>query len=260
VNQLSFAELTAAWKVADREESKSVAARWQKTAEKVEGVSPDTLESSAAMYLGMKALMKKYRANAVTVNCLTGFYSGQIPAYPCLGFHELLNEGQVGACECDVRSTASMILMTALAKGRPGYISDPVLDTAKRQIIYAHCVASNRPFGPEGPANPFQILTHSEDRKGASVRSLLPSGYMTTTVEFSAEQKAVLIHQAKTLGNDPDDRACRTKLTAEPIGDLEKLLTHWVPWGWHRVTVYGDLKDAVAALAGAMGYKVVQEA
>lgn len=62
-----------------------------------------------------------------------------------------------------------------------------------------------------------------------------------------------------TVENDPDDRACRTKLAAEPIGDIEKLFTQWDQWGWHRVTVYGDLKEPVHALAEAMGWSVVTE-
>ena len=153
-----------------------------------------------------------------------------------------------------------MVAMTTLTQGRPGYISDPVIDTSNRQIIYAHCVASNRVFGPDGQTNPFQILTHSEDRQGASLRSLMPSGYMTTTLEFAQEKKEVLFHRGKALANDPDDRACRTKLVAEPLGDLEKLVTMWDQWGWHRVTFYGDLKEPVYALAEALGYKVVEEA
>jgi hypothetical protein len=150
--------------------------------------------------------------------------------------------------------------MTALTQGRPGYISDPVIDTAKRQIIYAHCVASNRPFGPDGKSNRFQILTHSEDRQGASVRSILPMGYLTTTLEVAQDRKEILMHQAKTMANDPDDRACRTKLAAEPLGDIEKLLTQWDRWGWHRVTFYGDLKEPVYALADAIGWRVIEEA
>ena len=142
--------------------------------------------------------------------------------------------------------------------GRPGYISDPVIDTSKRQIIYAHCVASNRAFGPKGAANPFHIMTHSEDRQGASLRSILPEGYMTTTLEVRADK--VLFHRAKSVGNDPDDRACRTKLCAEPVGDIEKLFTEWDQWGWHRVTFYGNLKQPVYALADALGWKVVEEA
>ncbi len=257
---LAFSEINDAWKAADKDESRAVADRWQKSAAAVVDVSRETLETSAAMYLGMKAVLKKHGANAITINCLGGFYGGHIHAYPCLGFYELLNEGLVGACECDVRSTATMVTMTALTQGRPGYISDPIIDTSKGHIVYAHCVASNKAFGPKGETNPFQILTHSEDRQGASVRSILPVGYMTTTLEADQGKKEILMHRSRVVANDPDDRACRTKLSGEPVGDMEKLFTQWDQWGWHRVTYYGDLKDPVYALAEAMGMKVVEEA
>jgi hypothetical protein len=257
---VSFAEVNAAWEAADKDESRAMANRWRRNAASVVEVSQATLETSAAMYLGMKAVLQKHNANAITINCLGGFYGNHIHAYPCLGFHELNNEGLVGACECDVRSTVTMLTINALTQGRPSFISDPVIDTAQRQIIYAHCVAPNRMFGPQGPTNRFTILTHSEDRQGASVRSILPLGYLTTTLEFDQGLKQVLFHQGKAVANDPDDRACRTKLAAEPLGDLEKLFTLWDQWGWHRVTAYGDLREPVFALADALGLKVVEEA
>jgi hypothetical protein len=257
---IPFAELNEAWAAADKNEARAIADRWMKSAALVEGVSHDELVNSAAMYLGEKAILKKHGANAITINCLGGFYGGHIHAYPCLGFHELNNQGLVGGCECDVPSAATMVAGSILTQGRPGYISDPVIDTSKRRIIYAHCVASNRVFGPKGPANPVEILTHSEDRQGASVRSILPSGYMTTTIEISDPRKEIIFHRAKAVGNDPDDRACRTKLAAEPVGDIEKLFAMWDKWGWHRVTFYGDLKDPVYALAAALGWIVVEEA
>ena len=260
IQPLSFAELNEAWKNADKDEARAVADGWQKAARKVEGVSRETLETSAAMYLAEKAVMKRHGASGITINCLGGFYGGHIHAYPCLGFHQLNNEALVGGCECDVRSAATMLIGTTLTQGRPGYISDPVIDTAKRQIIYAHCVSANRVFGPQGPANPFDILTHSEDRQGASLRSQMPTGYLTTTLEFEPSRKEILFHRAKAVANDPDDRACRTKLCAEPVGDLEKLFGQWDQWGWHRVTFYGDLKQPIYALADAIGWKVLAEA
>jgi hypothetical protein len=260
VEKVSFAEVNDAWKAADKNQARAIVDRWEKTALQINRVKRDILQTSAAMYIGMKNVLKKHRANAISINCLGGFYGGHIHAYPCLGFHELNNEGLIGACECDLRSTSTMVAVTALTQGRPGYISDPVIDTSKRQIIYAHCVASNKVFGPKGQTNPFQIMTHSEDRQGASVRSILPLGYMTTTIEFSHDRKELLFHQGKAVENDPDDRACRTKLGVEPIGDLEKLFTMWDHWGWHRVTYYGDLKEPVFSLADALGYKIIEEA
>ena len=257
---IPFAEVNDAWAAADKDEAGAIADRWQKDATAVVDVPRETLETSAAMYLGQKDVLKKHGANAITMNCLGGFYGGHIHAYPCLGFHQLSNEGLVGACECDTRATATMVAFTAMTQGRPGYISDPVIDTAKRQIIYAHCVASNRAFGPEGQTNPFSIMTHSEDRQGASVRSVLPLGYMTTTLDILPDRKEIIMHQGKAVENDPDDRACRTKLGVEPKGDIEKLFTQWDRWSWHRVTFYGDLKEPAYALADAMEWKVLEEA
>ena len=102
--------------------------------------------------------------------------------------------------------------------------------------------------------------SHSEDRQGAAVRSLLPAAYMTTALEVSRDGKEILLHRARAAGNDPDDRACRTKLEAEPVGEFEKLFREWDRWGWHRVTFYGDLEQPVRGLAAALGCKVVEEA
>ena len=256
---MDFKELNALYLQADRDEAAQWADRWIRGAEKVIEPNRDEIVKCGAMYLAMKALMKKHNAQAITINCLGGFYGGHITAYPCLGFHQFNNDGLVGACEADVTSALTMLVMSQMT-GRPGYISDPVLDTSKNQIIYAHCVAPNKVFGPQGPSNPYHIRNHSEDRKGAVVRSLMPLGYMTTTLEFHPLRKEVIFHQGKAVENVDEDKACRTKLAAEVKGDIEKLMNEWDQWGWHRVTVYGDLKEPVRALADAVKMRFVKEA
>jgi len=82
---------------------------------------------------------------------------------------------------------------------------------------------------------------------------------MTTTLQLSQGRKEILFHQGKAVANDSDDRACRTKLVVEPLGDIEKLFTMWDRWGWHRVTFYGDLKEPVYALADTLGWNVIEE-
>jgi hypothetical protein len=255
---VAFEELADAYTKADREGAKAVAARWIDTAEQVVEPSRAEIENSAAMYLGMKTLLDKHGARGISVNCLGGFYGGHLRAYPCLGFSQFNNDGMIGGCEGDQMSALTMATMGALT-GRPGYISDPVIDTAKNHIIYAHCVATTRPFGPQGPANPYRIRSHSEDRKGASIQSLLPEGYMTTTLEIDPVGRQVIFHQGKSAGNNPSDMACRTKLEAVVKGDIEKLTEHW-SMGWHRVTFYGDLRQHVSELCERLKLKLVEEA
>ena len=259
VVEIPYAEVNDAWKAADKDKSKEIADMWARRASRIADVSQETLETSAAMYLGQKAVLTRHGADAITINCLGGFYGGHIHAYPCLGFHELCNQGLVGACENDLVSTATMVALKNLTGGRTGFISDPVLDIAKRQIIYAHCVASNRAFGPQGPENPIEILTHSEDRQGAAIRSLLPIGHMTTTLELGAFRKELLMHAGRSVDNVGEDRACRTKLAVEPEGDFEKLYTQWDRFGWHRVTVYGDLREPLREIAAMLKWTVTEE-
>jgi len=95
VENVTFAEVNEAWKAADREASRAVADRWQKNARVVEGVSRETLETSAAMYLGMKEVLRKH-GRTPSRSTAWRLLRRHIHAYPCLGFHELCNEGLVG--------------------------------------------------------------------------------------------------------------------------------------------------------------------
>ncbi len=249
-------ELNTAYEKADAAESRKWAGTWIRTAEKVIEPSEDEVGKSGRMYVAMRDLLRERRAQAIAIDCLTLFYSRKMPAYPCLGFFQLNNDGSVGACEADLQSTITMLAMT-YATGRPGYISDPVIDTSTNRIVYAHCVAPTRVFGPRGPANAFHIRDHSEDRKGASIRSLMPLGHVVTSLKFVPSQKVVVMHTAKTVANLDNDKACRTKLAAE-IPDAQKMLEGWTQ-GWHRVTVYGDYRMRVRTLSALLGFKVVEE-
>jgi hypothetical protein len=259
VISLDFSEINAAYAQADRARASELARGWIRKAQRVVEPTRAEIEKSAAMYLAMRSLLDRHQAQAITINCLGGFYGGHMEAYPCLGHCQLNNDGLVGACEADLQSTLTMLLMGFLV-GRPGYISDPVIDTATNRVIYLHCVAPTKVFGPDGPANPYHLRSHAEDRKGVSMRSLLPLGHLTTSLQIAPVRREVLFHQAKTVANVDDPRSCRTKLAAEVKGDIQKLLTQWHIWGWHRVTFYGDHKLAVSQMTALLGFKLIEEA
>ncbi len=256
---VEFGELDQAWSAADRDQSAAWADRWIREAEKVVEPTREEIVHSGAMYLAMRALMKKHGAEAITINCLGGFYGGHIHAYPCLGFTQLNDDGLVGACEADQISTITMMVLGYLT-GRPSYISDPVIDTSTNRVIYAHCVAPTKVFGPAGRRNAYHIRNHSEDRKGAAVRSLMPLDCLVSSMEFHPLHKNVVFHQGVTVENVDEDMACRTKLAAVVKGDIDRLMTQWDLFGWHRVTVYGDVAEPVAELARRLGMTMLQEA
>jgi len=255
VQRVTFAELNSYYEKADEKEAALWADKWIRGAKKVVEPTREEIIKSGKMHLGISALMKDRSAEAVTIDCLGGFYSGKLHAYPCLSFHTLNNNGLVGACEADLDSTVTMIMLKHLVS-RPGMISDPVFDISKNQIIYAHCVAPNRVFGPKGTANPYILRSHAEDNKGAVVQSLLPLGQVVTTVQTNVMEKAMVVHSGKTVANIDDPKACRTKLATEV--NAQKILDNW-RWGWHRVTFYGDWRKDVKDLATLMQFKLYEE-
>lgn len=255
---ISFEELAAAYKKADTQAATDFAEKWIKNAHQVVEPSREEIIKSGAMYVAMNQLLDEHQATGISINCLGGFYGGFLEAYPCLGFSQLNNDGKIGGCEADQMSALTMAVISAMS-GRASFISDPVIDTSKNEIIYAHCVAMTKPFGREGMANPYLIRNHSEDRLGACVQSLLPDGYKITTLEINPVSRQVLVHQAVTSGNSDSDLACRTKLRAVVQGDIEKLTENWA-MGWHRVTVYGDLLAPITELCARLDFELIQEA
>ncbi|MGC9004726.1 MAG: hypothetical protein ACP5KZ_08510 [bacterium] len=229
--------------------------KWIKEAEKVVEPTREDIVKAARLYIALKSLMNSRKADAVTVNCLGLVYGNRLEAYPCLAFFQLNNEGSTGCCEADVDSTITQLMMRYLT-GRPGYISDPVLDTATNRIIYAHCVATNKVFGPDGPSNSYIIRSHAEDGKGASVQSLLPLGEKITTLRISIWDSTLVLHTGKTVANIDEPKGCRTKLAAEV--DARKILKNWTHT-WHRVTFYGDWREDVKNFAKLKNLRVIEE-
>jgi len=259
---LGFKELKDLYDKVDRDEAKEWADRWSKQADEVVDAKPEWIHKAAALYLATLGLLKKHGTDTLTSNCLGGFGSGQLPAYPCLGFMQILNDGGLGVCVAMPDDTLSM-LMARILTGRPGFVSDPALDTSKNQIVYAHCVGTTKVFGPNGPSNEYRIMTlHNRDPRGACARSLMPSGYMTTSFRTDFARKMMVIHQAKSVGNLNSQRGCRTQLIGEVHGDIGRLFDQWAGnrLNWHRVTVYGNVKEPLVEFGKALGLKIIEEA
>lgn len=264
---IDFDELQSLYEKIDSEEAAEWADRWSKQADELPSgdyvepsqPTPDAIQKAGGVYLAMLKLLKKYSTDTVTINCLGGFSAGKLPAYPCLGFMQILNDGGQGVCEAMPDDTLSM-LMARILTGRPGFVSDPALDTSRNQIVYAHCVGTTKVLGPDGKSNGYRIRTlHNRDPRGACVESLMPAGYMTTSFRTNVGRKKMVIHQAKAIGSLESEKGCRTKLIAEVRGDIGKLFNQWSQFGWHRVTVYGDVKEPLAEFAKALGLEIVEE-
>ena len=111
---VGLAELKSYYEKADEKEAAKWADKWARGAKKVVEPTREDLIKSGKMHLANSTLIAERGAEAIGIDCLGGFYSGNLTAYPCLSFMEMNSGDLVGACEADMNSTTSMIMI------RPG--------------------------------------------------------------------------------------------------------------------------------------------
>jgi len=223
----------------------------------VEPTQPEIV-NSARLYLAVKNLMIKEKAQAITSTYCMGNPRG------CLTFSKLNDLGLVGACEGDIDSALTMLIF-AYAFRVPGFISDPVIDTAKNALVHFHCTSATKMDGPGGQRLPFVIRTQTDSRGGVSLEVENRVGQPVTCAKL-VNGDTMLMVTGKILETSTSPLACRTQF-AQSVPDARRLFLNWgasVIQGdtmtlLHRVVFYGDYARPMQDLSQLMGFKVIEE-
>lgn len=233
---LSLPDLEEACRGANRAEAEADAQRWRDEAEKVAEPGQDDILKSSIMYVAMKDLLARHRAQAITMNCLGMSLIERGMGYPCLGFVRFNNALLAGVCEADLKSTMTQLAFTYLV-GRTGFVSDPVFDVPNDSIIHAHCVAATQMEGPHSRPSPYVMRTHLEDNRGVSLQVRMPVGRQIAMARLIGPD-LLLYSTGEAVDSPFDDRGCRSKVTMR-VQNIERFLSNW-SCGLHRVVFYGD--------------------
>jgi hypothetical protein len=242
----------------NNDEAKIVADKWIKNALKVEP-SEKTILNSAKLYISFKKILQDRNIDIFTPDCGTFLLTGILPAYPCLAYFELSNEGKYGICESDMDSTVSFLFGLYLTN-RPGFVSNHTLDFTNEQITYMHCVAPDKLYGINGPSVPYEIVYHGETHYlGASPCVKFPIGEIVTTIKISVFKRKISIRQGTIIDNVVDEKGCVSKVLVK--SNVEKIVKNydWETFGWHRVTFIGDWKGIFKIGAKILGLEIIEE-
>jgi L-fucose isomerase-like protein len=260
IEEMSFKELSDYYDNVSDKDIEYWVNRWTSNALSIVEPSIEEIKKSARMYIALKEIMKDRRADTITIDCFGALKKGLINAYPCLAFFQLNNDGFAAICEGDLDSTITYLIGSYLS-GRPGFVSDPVIDISKGQIIYAHCTCTNYVNGLGRKSNLYSIRSHAENKAGAAVQSFLPAGSVVSTLKVNTQEKAIAFHKGIAKGVvEQEDRACRTKLAVEV--NASKILDNWnniVDFKWHRVTFYDDLGKKIKNIARLLNLRFIKE-
>jgi hypothetical protein len=259
---VSQEQILSAHQAVDPEAAEAEAERyWISQAKKIVEPARADIINSARLYLAIKEIMIRERAQAITSSHCMG-----APAKGCLTFSKLNDLGLVGACEGDMDSTLTMLLF-AYAVGVPGFISDPLFDTSRSAVIHAHCTSTTKLDGPAGPRAPFLIRTQCDSNQGVSLEVQMRVGQEITCAKL-VNLDTMLISTGKIIElTDFHDRGCRTQITTE-VANAKSMVQNWgggvlgedMMTLLHRVIFYGSHIECMRDLAPLMGWKVVEEA
>jgi hypothetical protein len=235
------------------EEVRDVAASFRRAAKKiVEPTMQDSLNSARA-YTTAKRLLADEEANALTMDCLGMVGARLVPTPPCGAWTILQDEGITAGCEADLFGAASMML-TSYLLDRPGYMNDPVAETAKNLLITAHCTCGTRLNGFDRPPVPYVLRNHSESALGVSVQVLWPVGAPVSLIRFSNANELIL-DTGTVVSNVPTPPAggCRTSLELKmnDIEDTRDVL------GFHQVVTLGNHRRVVEGFCQLLGVNVI---
>jgi hypothetical protein len=227
------------------------------TREIVEPKRPEIV-NSARLFLAVKQLMIQEKAQAIcSVHCM-GNPRG------CLTFSKLNDLGMVGACEGDIDSTLTMLIF-AYAFRVPGFISDPVIDTAKNAMIHFHCTSATKMDGPGGKRLPFRIRTQTDSRGGVAVEVENRIGQPVTCAKL-VNLDTMLMVTGGIIETSRSPLACRTQF-AQSVPDARRLFLNWgagvikadVMTLLHRAVFYGDYSQPMQILRELMGFRIIEE-
>jgi len=258
---VTVAETLKAHKAVDIKAAEAEAEKyWLSKAKNIVEPTKDEIINSARYYLATKNLMVEKGAQATTSsNCMGG------PAKCCLTYSKLNDLGLVGACEGDMDSTLTMLIFQ-YAFGIPGFISDPVFDTATNALIHFHCTCATKMAGPAAKRLPFTIRTQSDSERGVSLDVEMPIGQVVTCAKF-INLDTMLISTGEVFKVTHDELGCRTQFWTR-VADAKSMFHNWgagvlkggVMTLLHRDVFFGDHTQSIKDMGILMGFNVVEEA
>ncbi len=234
------------------EEVKDVASTFRRHAKRVVEPSWQDSLNSARVYTTAKRLLAAEQANALSMDCLGMVGARLVPTPPCGAWTLLQDIGVTCGCEADLFGAASLML-TSYLLDRPGYMNDPVAETAKNLLIASHCVSGSRLSGFEQKPAPYILRSHSESGLGVSVQVLWPVGKPVSLVRFQNTNE-LLLDTGTVVSNvdTPPAGGCRTsvEIKMDNIEDSRDVL------GFHQVVTLGNHRRMVESFCQMYGIKI----
>ena len=209
----------------------------------VEEPSDRDITNAARMTAVLVSLLEEHGADGMAIACFDLLRCGTTA---CMGV-SYINDylGKFAACEGDVDSACTMMLMSKLTKAKV-WMANPAL-CPDQSILYSHCTAPVQ-IRPDEACNCI-LRNHHESGIGVSLQVALPEHRTVTLCRISDNMSSAVVFMGETASGKYLP-CCRTQIYVKPDD-----FTHYMDTalGCHQVMVFDDIRKELELLIKSFG-------
>lgn len=190
----------------------------------------EDLEAALRLTSAIDKVVSRYRLDAFTLKCFD--LLSELHTTGCLPLAVLNAKGIPAGCEGDVPALLTMLLAKRVA-GVNAFMANPSrIDTAKNEIIFAHCTL------PMDMAPTNILRSHFESGIGVALQGVLPLGEVTVMKWWGPEMEHYFISTGRLIENLDNPSMCRTQVRLHLDESVDYFLTR--PLGNHHIILLGN--------------------
>jgi hypothetical protein len=216
------------------------------------GASEEDVMNGVKGYFAARKILERERGDSITLaGCVD-----LVKYRPCIAWAILCDEGIPGICEGDLGALAGNIIVQYLFN-RPGFMQDPVPDTANQAFIGAHCICATRLNGFDQPSVPFK-LSHHHGNADATIVPQWKVGQKVTAIDVTnkEDQTEINLFTGSVMDNIsvPPNGGC-VVCVRYSIDGIRNSNVLTVP-GMHQVFFYGDYGREIQDFCKLFNFKL----
>lgn len=209
-----------------------LAADFQAVTSRGETTERDLLDS-LKIYLAINQICQENNCTCATVRCFS--IIEKLKATGCLALALLNDEGIDAACEGDLQSLLSMILVRRVT-GMPSFMANPsAMSKENHTTTFAHCTV------PTTMCRRYGFRSHFESQCGLAVAGEFSPSEVYTIFKWGGEKlDRFFVEEAVSVVAPSNENLCRSQLTLN-FYNPEYMLNN--PIGNHHIIVKGAFAD-----------------
>lgn len=206
----------------------------------------EDLVNCSRMAKAMLKLIENHECSGIAIACFNLICRTGVN--PCLGVSYINSvTDYFAACEGDIDSAITMLLMRKLTKEKP-WMANPCLQEDDT-VNFAHCTA---PLQVAGKKQSFLLRNHHETGVGASPRVFYDTGLKISLLRYSGVLNEMTIHSGESI-NGRYEPNCRTQMRIA-IENYDHYLSTVL--GCHQVITFEDITGDMRELCRLLQVKV----